>query len=350
MPNGLNPRRSWRTLRSMALCPNCNRELAPDDFLFPLGPPKDVKYCRCIGWTTLYPCASLSISNAQRLLRDGELLLKSAGPVLFDWFEQATRSPSWKVPNDEEAAAFSRTVEYPRLITAISLIVLAMQEIGKARLAMDYIKAKKDLDYQTDYRRKFLDHESRLNAAKDLMEKLEHWPDALKKRSGNLETIRQASLYVEYDYNFGLWLDPASLGSPEEEGSWYSGSVLTGLIEALSGRYDRENPDSLSKLSLGTERFNTFAFGFLLSFNLTRTANDLAEYFEKLMKDPELQERIGKSVRFRNYLRKPADMSEELWLKELLNRLEKITELISPGFGETIGKEVRDSFETDEDK
>lgn len=43
-------------------------------------------------------------------------------------------------------------------------------------------------------------------------------------------------------------------------------------------------------------------------------------------------------------------MSEELWLKELLNRLEKITELISPGFGETIGKEVRDSFETDEDK
>jgi AbiV family abortive infection protein len=324
----------------MEVCSNCKKEIAPVDFLFPLGRPSGVQYCVCIRWPTLYLCGTLSASNARRLLDDADLLLRSAGPELYAWFERLKVEPTTGSPTDDEAVAFAKKVGYPRLITALSLLVLAMQEIGKARLSMDYIKEKKNLDYNKDYRAKFADHAAKSNAAKNLMKELNNWPEVLEKRSRNLEVIRQASNYVDYDYNYGLWLDPTSLGAPDEGGSWYSHSVLTGLLDLMLGGDKSEASNELTTASLYTERFNTFAFGWSLNYFLSQTSKVLEDRFANLLKDEEIQKQIAASTRFRDYLRRPADIPEGLWVKEVARRLQKITELVSPGIAQEMKAEV----------
>jgi AbiV family abortive infection protein len=283
-------------------------------------------------------------------LKDGDLLLKTAAPEMYQWWsalESKIRSqPDYEVEHlgDKEAAEYASKAEYPRLITALSLFALAMQEVGKAALAIEQVKKREDLSYESDYREKFLNHRVKEKAAADLMKKLKVWPPPLEKRSKNLEVLRQAALYVDFDFNFGIWVDPSALGSPEESGSMYSGALFTGLVESLSGSGDDKDSEEMTALMLGTERFNTFSFAFLLKTSLASTVKVLEEYSEGLLKDAEVKREIGMSIRFAEYLTIPKGLSKEQEMEEMARRLDKITRLISPMIAGQVDSEVRDHF------
>jgi AbiV family abortive infection protein len=328
----------------MDVCPNCNKERAPKDYLFPLGSLRGVKYCKCIGWRSLYSCGVLAASNARRLLDDGDFLLKSAGPELYDWFKKV--EPDMAMPSDEESKSLALRVNYPRLTTALSLLILSMQELGKAILADEYIRKQKDLHYDRDYWGRFHSHDDRLITAVDLMKRIHRWPPELEKRSKDLEVLRLGSLYVDYNFALGIWLDPTSLGSPEESGSIYSDLVLTGLLEGISGSKDQRNGEDLD-LILGLERFTTFGFCYGLAVFLSPTINDLLTYFISLLKKPQVKEELAKSVRFAEFLGEAEDFPEPLREKEMLRRLEMITELLSPGFAAQFNKEFREHYSLD---
>jgi hypothetical protein len=77
-----------------------------------------------------------------------------------------------------------------------------------------------------------------------------------------------------------------------------------------------------------------------LNYFLSQTSKVLEDRFANLLKDEEIQKQIAASTRFRDYLRRPADIPEGLWVKEVARRLQKITELVSPGIAQEMKAEV----------
>jgi AbiV family abortive infection protein len=333
----------------LSKCPNCGKERPPSDYLFPLENRVEVPYCRCIKWESLYGCIRLSALNAERLLKDADLLLRTAGPEVYYWWvnlqSRIDSNPESDLPHldDKETTQLASKVDYPRLITALSLLVLAVQEVGKAALAIEQLGKKKDLDFKGDYQKRFVNHRAREQAAASLMKKLKLWPPGLEKRSKNLEVLRQASLYVDYDFNFGIWLDPSALGSPEESGSMYSGALLTGFVELLLGR-DWRDPEGQTDTMLGGERFNTFSFAILLKSSLTPTIKVVKEYVEELTKNAKVKRSIGRSIRFAQYLRTPKGLSRKQEVEEMARRLNNITKLLSPMIAGKVDRETREHF------
>ena len=51
-------------------CEVCNKEKAPNNYLFPEDVTKEKRYCACIPWKTMKKCAELSLLNAESLADD----------------------------------------------------------------------------------------------------------------------------------------------------------------------------------------------------------------------------------------------------------------------------------------
>lgn len=326
-------------MSNQTVCSNCNLPKAPDDYLFPLVVGGKSTYCRCINWETLFICIALSVSNAKRLQQDADLLLKLCGPELYSWFDKIDIDT--KVPNDNEAQAFASKVNYPRLITSLSVLILSVQEIGKAGIAIDHARMKKDLSYEKDYKGKLLLHGDRIDAASNLLKKLGYWPDYLERRKHNFEIVRQKSLYVDYDYNFGVWMDPTALGEPEDEGFLYSGVILSGFMEMLDGKPWR-SADGLTDMMLGTERFNTFAFAKVLSHTLEQALVSLQKVSDQMGKDAR-EQGVMKTIRFAQYL-DVSSLPQDQRGRVFIERLGKLMKLLEPKIAAKTMKEAYGHF------
>ncbi|MBI2936802.1 MAG: hypothetical protein HYY22_01195 [Thaumarchaeota archaeon] len=287
-------------------------------------------------------CATLAASNAARLLLDADFLLKSAEPDLYDWCMNVSDADIGKL-SDKEVGTFMSKMDYPRVVTSLSLLHHSMQEVGKAGLAFEYIMSRKDLDYDKDYYKRFMNHDERIKAAVKLMKLLKIWVNQLDNVYQDLESLRRATLYVDYDPNLGVWVDPGSLGFPMKAGSFYSDRVFTTLFECLSGVKSKESED-LANLGLARERLMVFVYCFGLRNLLKRIIIGLGEYCAELLKDPQVKRETSKSIGLATYLKIPDDTPENLRRYELLHRLERLLDLLSPEAVDKFSAEVRRRF------
>lgn len=157
----------------MVNCHTCHLPAAPEGFQFPedrrelrkLG-----QFCKCIKVSTLRTCARLSIANARRYLEDAEILLKNE-----------------------------------RISGMLTSALLCVEECGKARFAMLYLKRGQDVKY-SDYAQFFLDHEKKIVEGLSINRRINF---VVVMTSGHQET-KEDSMYVSYNFNLQEWFGPWS--------------------------------------------------------------------------------------------------------------------------------------------
>lgn len=157
---------------SEANCSNCGRPHAPEGYHFPRNIREEKTYCLCIPWTTLDECRCQSILNARSLLVDSRLLLK----------EERHRA-------------------------AKILAILALEEVGRAQLAVEHMKVQKDVTFK-EYNSAFLDHKSKIEAAQRALNPEE---GAWKFRTMLYQDEKFNEQYVDYDWDYKSWSGPRSM-------------------------------------------------------------------------------------------------------------------------------------------
>lgn len=112
-------------------CEDCNREKAPQNYVFPEDVTKEKQFCVCIPWETMKKCAELSVLNAESLADDAEFLLK-----------------------------------HKRFSSSMLLTVFALEEVGKAHTGLEYFINKKNVTVkgrQSDFHKRFLNHKAKIS-------------------------------------------------------------------------------------------------------------------------------------------------------------------------------------------
>jgi AbiV family abortive infection protein len=155
-----------------ALCSKCGKPHAPEGYHYPRNIRKEKTYFLCIPWTTLDECRRQSLLNARSLLTDSRLLVKEK-----------------------------------RYRAAKILAILALEEVGRAQLAIEHMKEYKDVTYE-EYRDLFLDHRSKIEAAQRALNPTEGPWDF---RTMLYEDEKFNEQYVDYSWEYKSWNGPRSM-------------------------------------------------------------------------------------------------------------------------------------------
>lgn len=267
-------------------------------------------------------CVELSALNSNCLVRDAQLLLELSSPKTFEAVRKSIEGEHSYV-SGEDALPLAKTIEPSRMMNSVSLIILAMQELGKAYLAAQYFGSKKDLDFE-DYQRILLNHDKKLETAIELLKELGLWREVLDQWAIELEQLRRATSYVDYDHNYGLWFGPTAVGSPEKNSLRYSAANLLYLLLYLEGQHQIARDESYE---LFAEDFlNTFVLFFGLADMISKAAsvllNAVKEVSDSKRSDIRYEPRFFKRFRI--------DAATSRKEKELLDRLRQFVSRAYP--------------------
>lgn len=244
--------------------------------------------------------------------------MQNAAPSSYDRLQDIASKTSHDEIDDSEVVKLVSQMNYPKVLHAFSLIVLSVQELGKAHLTEDYFRSRKDISYN-DYDRNFLHHQARIDAGTKLLIELELWHPVLQKRDFRLENLRQASLYVDYRFDLGIWVDPESFALPEHRDSSYSSTIIPSLLDLWrSGTYGHP----LDQLLLAGEQFNLFSYSFAVLIAIQKAIPILEKRGTELSKDEDATRRFAGSVRFMKMVGEAEKKSngDELAFIEQMNR------------------------------
>ena len=163
-------------------CEDCNREKAPQNYVFPEDVTKEKQYCVCIPWETMKKCAELSVLNAESLADDAEFLLK-----------------------------------HKRVSSSVLLTVFALEEVGKAHIGLEYFINKKNVTVTVNgrhgnFHNRFLNHKAKISEALKLGQTQQQLEVSKAVYGRTLEEVlydkKLDIAYVDFNARFQAWQMP----------------------------------------------------------------------------------------------------------------------------------------------